>query len=75
MTEILSQEFHKWAHQTPSQSHSIVNFLQSNGILLGKTSHALHHIEPYDGNYCIISGICNEPLDRLGGYIMHIFYT
>ena len=64
--EILSQEFHKWSHQLPSESPPCVNWLQKVGLTVGRKPHALHHAAPFEGNYCIISGICNEPLDHFG---------
>ena len=64
--EILSQEFHKWSHMTKSQTPQWVNRLQDVGLTIGRKPHAQHHLAPYDGNYCIISGICNQWLDRTG---------
>ena len=64
--EILSQEFHKWSHTTKSQVPSWINKLQEWGVTIGRAPHAQHHIAPYDGNYCIISGICNPTLDKFG---------
>lgn len=64
--EILSQEFHKWSHQTKGEAPAIANALQSLGLTVPRTQHALHHIAPYDGNYCIVSGICNSALDQSG---------
>lgn len=64
--EILSQEFHKWSHMTKGECPSWVNWLQSVGLTVPRKAHAQHHMEPYEGNYCIISGICNEPLDESG---------
>jgi len=66
MFEILSQEFHKWSHQLPSETPGWVNWLQKVGLTVPRKPHALHHIAPYEGNYCIISGICNEALDQSG---------
>jgi len=64
--EILSQELHKWSHQTKGESPAWVNWLQSVGLSVPRKAHAQHHMEPYEGNYCIISGICNKPLDESG---------
>lgn len=64
--EIMSQEFHKWSHMTKSQASPLINNLQKLGITIGRKPHALHHLEPFDGNYCIISGFCNDFLDRHG---------
>jgi len=64
--EVLSQEFHKWSHMTKSQVPKWVNALQDIGLTIGRKPHAQHHLAPYEGNYCIISGICNQGLDRTG---------
>lgn len=74
--EILSQEMHKWSHMRKSEVPSWVNWLQDTGLSIGRGPHAQHHLAPYDGNYCIISGICNEPLDKSGFFrrLEHIIY-
>jgi len=64
MAEILSQEFHKWAHTTKNEVPSYVNTLQKIGVSIARTQHANHHRQPYAGNYCIVSGLCNEALDN-----------
>lgn len=64
--EILSQEFHKWSHMTKGQCPKWVNWLQDSGMTIGRRPHALHHLAPYEGNYCIISGFCNNFLDKSG---------
>jgi ubiquitin-conjugating enzyme E2 variant len=64
--EILSQEFHKWSHQLPSETPNWVNQLQAIGVTVGRKPHAAHHLAPYEGNYCIISGVCNPWLDASG---------
>ena len=65
-TEIMSQELHKWSHQTKAEVPSFVNVLQELGITIGRVPHAKHHTAPFEGNYCIVSGLCNETLDRSG---------
>ena len=74
--EILSQEFHKWSHMTKGECPTWVNWLQNWGLTVGRKEHAQHHMEPYDGNYCIISGICNKPLDESGVFrrMEHMVY-
>ena len=75
--EIMSQEFHKWSHQLKSQVPAYVNQLQSVGITIARAPHAQHHLAPYDGNYCIVSGICNEALDASGFFrrLEHAIYN
>jgi ubiquitin-conjugating enzyme E2 variant len=64
--EIASQEFHKWSHMTKGECPGWVNWLQTVGLTVPKKTHALHHMAPYEGNYCIISGVCNKALDEFG---------
>eukprot|EP00538_Stauroneis_constricta_P011553 CAMPEP_0119563158 /NCGR_PEP_ID=MMETSP1352-20130426/22600_1 /TAXON_ID=265584 /ORGANISM="Stauroneis constricta, Strain CCMP1120" /LENGTH=352 /DNA_ID=CAMNT_0007611703 /DNA_START=195 /DNA_END=1253 /DNA_ORIENTATION=+ len=74
--EILSQEFHKWSHMTLSQTPKWANQLQNLGLTISRGPHAQHHIAPYDGNYCIISGVCNPVLDKTGFFrwVEHVVY-
>lgn len=74
--EILSQEFHKWSHMTKGEVPGWVNSLQDAGLCVGRKPHALHHMAPYEGNYCIISGVCNEALDESGIFrrMEHVIY-
>lgn len=74
--EILSQEFHKWSHMTKSQTPNWVEQLQKAGLTIGRKPHAQHHLSPYDGNYCIISGVCNPALDESGFFrrLEHVVY-
>ncbi|KAL7510865.1 hypothetical protein ACHAXN_010684 [Cyclotella atomus] len=65
-TEIMSQELHKWSHMTVKETPALANTLQDLGLIISRVPHAQHHMAPYDGNYCIVSGICNEPLDNSG---------
>lgn len=75
--EILSQEFHKWSHMTKGECPGWVNAMQDIGVSIGRKPHAQHHMAPYDGNYCIVSGIHNEWLDNSGFFrrLEHIVYN
>lgn len=75
--EIMSQEFHKWSHMTKSECPWWVNRLQNLGVTISRVPHAQHHIAPFEGNYCIISGMCNDFLDRSGFFrrLEHIVYN
>ena len=75
-TEILSQEFHKWSHMTKGECPTWVNTLQEMGWTISRKPHAQHHLAPFEGNYCIISGACNKILDRTGFFrrLEHLVY-
>ena len=61
---------------TKGECPSWVNMLQESGLTIDRKPHAQHHLAPYEGNYCIISGICNEWLDNTGFFrrLEHIVY-
>ena len=46
--------------------HPLVLQLQDAGVLISRKSHNSHHREPFENNYCIVSGMCNERLDSSG---------
>lgn len=60
---LLSQEFHKYSHMR--QVPPVMKFLQDSKIILSKKEHGLHHTSPFEGHYCILTGVCNPILDRL----------
>lgn len=57
-----AQEAHRQAHMTRAAPWT--RALQDCGLLIPKRMHAAHHRGAYDGNYCILSGVWNQPLDR-----------
>jgi hypothetical protein len=61
---MFSQQFHAWAHTTKSRLPPLVVALQDAGLLVSRSQHATHHRPPYDNNYCIVSGVWNEFLDK-----------
>ncbi|XP_073003375.1 fatty acid desaturase 4, chloroplastic-like [Typha latifolia] len=61
---VLSQQFHAWAHEKRGRLPAAVAAMQEARVLVSRTEHAAHHREPYDGNYCIVSGAWNRVLDE-----------
>ncbi|XVF34026.1 hypothetical protein REPUB_Repub18cG0021600 [Reevesia pubescens] len=61
---MFSQQFHAWSHGTKSKLPPLVVSLQDAGVLVSRSQHSAHHRPPYNGNYCIVSGVCNEFLDK-----------
>jgi ubiquitin-conjugating enzyme E2 variant len=49
-----------------SELPAVVDTLQESGILISRKAHGAHHRAPFEGNYCIVSGIWNEFLDDGG---------
>ena len=64
--EVMSQELHKWTHMTKREAPSLANKLMDRGLILGRVSHTKHHSMPFEGNYCIVSGFCNDAMDKSG---------
>ncbi|CAJ1964179.1 unnamed protein product [Sphenostylis stenocarpa] len=61
---MFSQQFHAWAHGTKSRLPPLVVALQEAGVLVSRSQHAAHHRPPYNNNYCTVSGVWNEFLDK-----------
>lgn len=40
--------------------------LQEVGLIISRRNHGQHHSSPFDGNYCILTGMCNGLLDDSG---------
>jgi len=63
---VLSQQFHSWSHTRKSKLPAIVVTLQDAGVLISRKAHGAHHKVPFEGNYCIVSGMWNNLLDSTG---------
>jgi len=61
---MFSQQFHSWAHGTKSKLPPPVVALQEAGLLVSRSQHGAHHRQPYNNNYCIVSGVWNDFLDK-----------
>jgi ubiquitin-conjugating enzyme E2 variant len=61
----LMQMAHLWAHLPPERVPGFVRFLQRTKVLLDKPQHDLHHRAPFDKDFCIMTGICNRPLNAV----------
>ncbi|KAF5181562.1 Fatty acid desaturase 4 protein [Thalictrum thalictroides] len=61
---MFSQQFHAWAHGTKSKLPPVVVALQESGVLVSRSQHSAHHRQPYNNNYCIVSGAWNKILDE-----------
>ncbi len=60
-----SNQIHKWAHQTRKENGPIVSFLQDARILQTYRHHALHHTDPKNSHYCVVTNITNPILDGI----------
>ncbi|CAM9438322.1 unnamed protein product [Chrysoparadoxa australica] len=66
MSLVLCQETHKYSHMVSPPP--LMRFLQDTGLVLTKKQHGLHHSSPFESNYCIVNGMCNEALDAMGTF-------
>lgn len=60
--QVLSQEFHKLAHEPRPPAWA--QALQGANLAISKKVHGAHHTTPFEAHYCILTGWCNPPLDR-----------
>jgi sterol desaturase/sphingolipid hydroxylase (fatty acid hydroxylase superfamily) len=59
-----TNEVHRRAHMPePGRLH---RWLQATGVVLTPARHRRHHTPPFDTTYCIVSGVLEPLLDRVG---------
>jgi ubiquitin-conjugating enzyme E2 variant len=61
---MFTNQFHQWAHQRSPAP--IIRWLQRRGVVLSPAQHRLHHRQPHQQAYCITTGWCNTPLEKIG---------
>lgn len=61
----LMQLAHLWAHLPAERVPAPVRVLQNARVLLQKPQHDLHHTPPFNKDFCIMTGICNRPLNAV----------
>lgn len=66
----LSQQFHAWSHLRKTEVPGPVRVLQDLGVLVSCRAHGAHHRPPFEGNYCIVSGLCNDAMDGSGFFAL-----
>ena len=59
----LMQMAHRWAHVPDEQRSGFITGLQRVRFLIPYGIHDEHHCEPFEQNFCIMSGVCNVPLN------------
>lgn len=57
------QMAHLWAHLPPERVPAVVRLLHRANLIISKPKHDLHHRAPFDKDFCIMTGICNRPLN------------
>ena len=63
LATVLTNQFHKWAHQeAPSR---FVRLLQRSRLVLDPAHHQVHHTKPFNMHYCITNGWLNPLLNKI----------
>ncbi len=65
---MMTNQFHKWAHETDEERPLIVTWLQRLHLILPPEHHQIHHTAPFLDYYCITTGWLNWPLKKIGFY-------
>lgn len=60
----LMLEFHKWGHRV--RRGRLPRLLQTSRLLLSPETHLQHHSADHDTNYCLINGVADQTLGRIG---------
>ncbi len=61
---IVTNELHKQVHL--AEPARLARGLQRTGLVLTPQRHQRHHTEPYDTHYCIVSGVLEPLMTRIG---------
>ena len=64
--KVMAQVSHAWSHERRTALPPFVALLQDARVLISCKEHRQHHLPPINDHYCILSGLWNGPLDRLG---------
>lgn len=60
-----ANQIHKWAHRTPTENGPVIALLQHLRLVQTPRHHALHHTNPKNSNYCVLTNFLNPILDGL----------
>ena len=62
---LMTNQFHKWAHQDAAEVPAAARFAQRMRLVLHPEHHRRHHTAPFDSHYCTTTGWLNAPLQRI----------
>lgn len=58
-----ANQIHKWAHRTPKENGPIIAVLQRARLVQTPRHHGLHHTDPKNSHYCVLTNFLNPILD------------
>jgi ubiquitin-conjugating enzyme E2 variant len=56
---INANEMHKWTHRTKAENGRLLTWLQQVGLLQPPVHHVLHHSDPKNTHYCVLTNYLN----------------
>ena len=56
-------EIHRWNHM--SKTGPFVNFMKDSGLIQIQKQHSLHHKQPHNQYYCVMTSLLNAVLERI----------
>lgn len=56
-------EIHRWNHM--SKTGSFVTFMKDSGLIQIQKQHSLHHKQPHNQYYCVMTSLLNSILERV----------
>lgn len=60
-----ANEIHKWSHRNRRENGPVISWLQDAGILQTPKHHLIHHKDPKNSHYCIMTNHLNPVLDAI----------
>jgi ubiquitin-conjugating enzyme E2 variant len=60
-----ANEIHKWTHRTRKENGPVISWLQDIRILQTQKHHSIHHKDPKNSHYCVITNYLNPVLDAI----------
>ena len=56
-------EIHRWNHM--SKTNGFVTFMKDTGLIQVQKQHSLHHKQPHNQYYCVMTSLLNSVLERV----------
>jgi ubiquitin-conjugating enzyme E2 variant len=60
-----ANEIHKWTHRTRKENGPVISWLQDIRILQTPKHHLIHHKDPKNSHYCVLTNYLNPVLDAI----------